>query len=260
MLPHESAFFFCERAVEYSVLERVPVSTQGIDISPDALISSVFGVHLTRVLVSRLREWSLTSLQRCRCCFSALPLMYPTFYSTTLHISDTRLARAVHNTRNESVFGCRPSRQSEALPAASTWVRSSVTAFSQSHRFSSPIGRNRDPREGNFPVRVSLSPRFSDFFRSPPSTLPPYSAPRKLRGKQRIERVTLSLSSVVDQPHQSPSRAKPRSHPRPRAAFFILCVLHTMADQVDPNAGGDAQAPSSSQWSEHNAPNGRKYY
>ncbi|KAF1794287.1 Nucleotide-binding alpha-beta plait domain [Phytophthora cactorum] len=33
-----------------------------------------------------------------------------------------------------------------------------------------------------------------------------------------------------------------------------------MADQVDPNAGADAQAPSSSQWSEHNAPNGRKYY
>ncbi|KAG6977120.1 hypothetical protein JG688_00000667 [Phytophthora aleatoria] len=33
-----------------------------------------------------------------------------------------------------------------------------------------------------------------------------------------------------------------------------------MADQVDPNAGAEAQAPSSSQWSEHNAPNGRKYY
>ncbi|POM68460.1 CUG-BP- and ETR-3-like factor [Phytophthora palmivora] len=33
-----------------------------------------------------------------------------------------------------------------------------------------------------------------------------------------------------------------------------------MADQVDPSAGVEAQAPSSSQWSEHNAPNGRKYY
>lgn len=33
-----------------------------------------------------------------------------------------------------------------------------------------------------------------------------------------------------------------------------------MADQVDPTAGADAQAPSASQWSEHNAPNGRKYY
>ncbi|RLN57676.1 hypothetical protein BBJ29_000427 [Phytophthora kernoviae] len=33
-----------------------------------------------------------------------------------------------------------------------------------------------------------------------------------------------------------------------------------MADQVDPNASGEAAAPSSSQWSEHNAPNGRKYF
>ncbi|CAI5742231.1 unnamed protein product [Peronospora destructor] len=33
-----------------------------------------------------------------------------------------------------------------------------------------------------------------------------------------------------------------------------------MADQVDPTAGVDTQVPSSSQWSEHNAPNGRKYY
>ncbi|CAH0494099.1 unnamed protein product [Peronospora farinosa] len=33
-----------------------------------------------------------------------------------------------------------------------------------------------------------------------------------------------------------------------------------MADQVDPTAGVDIQVSSSSQWSEHNAPNGRKYY
>ncbi|TDH65357.1 hypothetical protein CCR75_006889 [Bremia lactucae] len=33
-----------------------------------------------------------------------------------------------------------------------------------------------------------------------------------------------------------------------------------MADQVDPSAGVETHVPSSTQWSEHNAPNGRKYY
>ncbi|CEG37906.1 cug-bp-and etr-3-like [Plasmopara halstedii] len=33
-----------------------------------------------------------------------------------------------------------------------------------------------------------------------------------------------------------------------------------MADQVDLNIGVEAQVPSTTQWSEHNAPNGRKYY
>lgn len=33
-----------------------------------------------------------------------------------------------------------------------------------------------------------------------------------------------------------------------------------MADQVDPSAGPETQAPAAAQWSEHNAPNGRKYY
>ncbi|RLN60244.1 hypothetical protein BBJ28_00001403 [Nothophytophthora sp. Chile5] len=33
-----------------------------------------------------------------------------------------------------------------------------------------------------------------------------------------------------------------------------------MADQVDPNTGVEGAASSSSQWSEHSAPNGRKYY
>ncbi|KAE9339433.1 hypothetical protein PR003_g11017 [Phytophthora rubi] len=33
-----------------------------------------------------------------------------------------------------------------------------------------------------------------------------------------------------------------------------------MADQVDPTAGVEAPAPPTSQWSEHDAPNGRKYY
>lgn len=33
-----------------------------------------------------------------------------------------------------------------------------------------------------------------------------------------------------------------------------------MADQADAQQGGDAPAALGSQWSEHNAPNGRKYY
>jgi hypothetical protein len=33
-----------------------------------------------------------------------------------------------------------------------------------------------------------------------------------------------------------------------------------MADQVDSNTPGEGAAGTTSQWSEHNAPNGRKYY